>query len=349
MGRTFDENIQEGPFFNGQIPNRLVPKKKEWKTIFDYSVMSPIGLSACPFVANERGMKLASELGYDLITWKTIRSKQSSSHPHPNFSFLQFEKITSLYQSLRATHAIAQDTEAIACANSIGNASYDLGDTLRAMIQGRESMRLGQLFISSIYSAEKSNSALSKDLVYLAQSVQDSGAHIVEINLSCPNVFSALYHNSKQVFEIAAAVVRAVSVPVIIKVGLFSSPKAMSIVLCAAARAGVRGIAGINTVAMSILSKDGSPFFGEARKIAGVSGAPIRPWAISWLKQAKSIVLKERLDLTIFAGGGITMPNHIDSFFKAGADAAMMATGAICNPLLAHQYQLYSDHKKSEK
>ena len=338
LNRTFDENLLEGPFFNQPIPKRIIPDKKEWHLLFDYKIMSRFGIAACPFIANERGMKLASDLGYDILTWKTIRSKPSPPHPHPNVTFVENSSVHSFDQAFFTASHAPDSHETLSCANSIGNASYDLQSTLQRMEEGKSYLKPGQLFITSIYGTGETPAKMIQDFVHLAVEVQNVGAQVIELNLSCPNVSGMLYHDPGMVKAIGSAVTKAVTAPVTIKVGLFPTAKSKEDVLIAAARSGIRGITGINTVPFTILSKNNVPFFGEKRKKAGVSGAPIRPLALSWLKEVKKTMVKKSLDLTILAGGGITMPNQIDIFFEGGADAVMAATGALANPLLAHEY-----------
>ncbi len=336
--KSFDENIKEGPFFKGPIATRMVPERTQWAKIFDYHVMSSLGVSACPMVANARGAKLASDLGYDVITWKTIRSTESQAHKFPHVAFITQSSISSFDEQLIATNT-QLSRKNIACANSIGNASYNLEDTVQEIEQGVALLAPGQILISSIYGVGDSNKKLIDDFVVLASSVSQVGVHAIELNLSCPNVTGLLYKDAQRVYQLGKHVVKHVgALPVIIKVGLFDSDEQMQAVMQAAAKAGIRGIAGINTISMKVINNKGEPYFGQTRRYAGISGTLIAPFAISFIKKARTIIAQERLDLTILGGGGITNCDQIQTFFQSGADAIMMATGAMVNPFLAYEY-----------
>ena len=107
----------------------------------------------------------------------------------------------------------------------------------------------------------------------------------------------------------------------------------MKSVFLAAARGGVRGICGVNSVKMEI-----HPPLDENRHSSGVCGAFIREKALLFLKNAKTIIENNKLDLFLLGCGGIVSPEHFDEFFDQGAFIAMSATGMMWDPYLAKRY-----------
>ena len=105
--------------------------------------------------------------------------------------------------------------------------------------------------------------------------------------------------------------------------------------LSAAARAGVRGVSGINTISMKVLDKKGDPALGPGRLTSGICGNPIRHAALEFIQQARAINEKEKLGLAIIGTGGVTLPEHFTEFLNAGADIVMTATGMMWDPYLA--------------
>src|SRR5260221_9953365 len=71
LDRTFEQNAAEGPSFSGSFPEVPVTPTKDF---FGTSVASRIGVAASLLV-NERWFELYSRLGFDLLTYKTIRSR----------------------------------------------------------------------------------------------------------------------------------------------------------------------------------------------------------------------------------------------------------------------------------
>lgn len=133
--KTFEDNKTAGPFFSGTIPQRIIPVSSQWQEFCGYKIMSPIGVAACPLTATSHGIKLCSQLGFDIITYKTIRSKPSVAHPWPNITYVDFighlekkDLDISIQQSYVPSFAIA---------NSIGNASEDLETSLHDIAQAR--------------------------------------------------------------------------------------------------------------------------------------------------------------------------------------------------------------------
>jgi dihydroorotate dehydrogenase (NAD+) catalytic subunit len=333
---TFAENVQHGPFFEGEISKRMVPPRSEWKTILGKKIMSPLGLFSCPFVVSERGMKLASELGFDIITWKTIRNLPSAAHPMPNVGYVE-----RCEGGMQARTIAPSSYDELAFAISIGNSCFDLSDTLEEMQRGMAHMKEGQLFNLSIYGIGQTRAELTHDFATLAARVNEINPDAVEANLSCPNVNGLLYEDPSLVYELCSAMTKVLGhTPLIIKLGIFNSYAAMEECFITAARAGVQGVSAINAIGMKVFAQDGSYYFGEKRPAVGIGGAPIIPQAVQFTRDAKKIIKNHHLNLTLLAGGGITMPNHIDLFFEAGADAVLSATGALHNPYLMHEYRM---------
>lgn len=324
--KSFEYNLEYGPFFDGPIPARLISDRSTWRKIFDYEVMSPIGIAACPLTARARGISLVSRLGFDVITHKTIRSEAVRAHPWPNLGYVSpFNGMSNL-----------------AVTNSIGNASNDLEWHCAQIAKARSLLLPGQILIVSIFGTEVSGRTTVEDFAYLTARVIEAGAHAVELNFSCPNAqHGILFEDEALSFQIVRACVAvAGAIPVIAKVGLFKSKKDMHTFLRTIAHAGARGIIGINTVPTQVLNDAGEPFFGESRKVSGLSGAPIFNMVCKWIESAAEIIAQEKLDVTLFATGGITTFEQFTIFLNHGADVALTATGALWDPYLAHNYRM---------
>lgn len=228
--------------------------------------------------------------------------------------------------------------EAVSLANSIGIASYALEPTLQEIAKGLNSLQEGQILISSLYGVGKTQQEIINDFVYLAQRVSEVGVHAIELNCSCPNVAGAYYTDTQFMYNLVRAVAQAVSIPITIKVGIADSPKQLEDLLTTIARAGARGITGINAIGMKVLNKNGTPFFGGRRLYAGISGDAIRGQALSWVRDVALLNKKQKLNLTILGGGGIISAAHFNEFFDAGAHIGMTASGALLDPAIAINY-----------
>ena len=340
--KSFKENFNTGPQFSGIIPARYWPDKKEWLSFLGYKIASPIGIPAYPIMTS-KGIKLMAQLGYDVLTYKTVRSIPFPAHRLPNISYVSIDK--QLSKEDMGTQAFQYESapsniEQLAIANSFGNASFEPRIMFYDITQARTALTEGQILIVSVFGTEQTERTLIEDFTYTAQLAQEAGAHIIEANLACPNVASCkpMHTNAKLVYEISKKIVKNIQIPLIIKVGIFENQNQLKETLCAAACAGARGVCGINTIPMHIVDANLQATFGQERTIAGVSGNPIRTLALDFIKQAHKIIDQEKLDLVLLSTGGITKTEHFSSFLDAGATIAMSATGTMWNPYLAIEY-----------
>ena len=333
---SFTENVKEGPFFCGEIPKHVQPDKNEWPNILGYQVASRVGIPACAIMTSN-GIALMSKLGFDVLTYKTIRSKSHPAYEKPNILFAdQPQQISSenFDDQIKITPNFSG-----AIANSIGNASFDLGWMQEDIQKSRSVLNEGQLLIVSVYGTGATLAEVAADFAHTAKAAVEAGAQVVECNFSCPNLQDDVYQNAECVETILKKVITAVApIPVTFKAGLFLDAKTIRDVLVTAARAGAQGVCGINAVRMKVVDKNGKPAFGAGREKAGVSGNPIRNLTLQFVRDARNIIKREKLGLTLFATGGIVAPQHFNQFFDAGADVAMSATGAMYNPYLAMEF-----------
>jgi dihydroorotate dehydrogenase len=310
-------------------------------TLFNYSISFPLGIPACAIMTS-KWIPMFASAGFNIFTYKTVRSEAHQALPFPNICFIDCpEQIMheTIATAVNQTHALF-DTR-LCIANSFGTNCGSLFESCADIAKARRTLREGQLLIVSIFGTQTTTRSQIEDFAYIAQAVAQAGAQVIEINLSCPNlncIESALYKKPENIYEIGNAVVQAVTVPVIIKVGVFDSEEQMRAVLKMATAAGIKGICGINSVPMRVMATTNEPYFGCARSIAGVSGYPIHELALEFVRTAKKIIDAEQLPLIIFATGGIVHEDQFDDFFQAGATVSMAATGVMADPHLAVKY-----------
>jgi dihydroorotate dehydrogenase len=347
LSKSFTENITDGPFYDGPFFLRSIPAREEWHTLFDVPVMSRIGVAACPLTATPKGIKLMSRLGYDIINYKTVASSFRPPHPHPNVGMIDNNSVPQESLLDVPMVRIGKNSSALSFVNSIGNPSFDLETVCAGIRQAKNILLPGQLLIVSIFGVESPTRSLADDFAYLAQRVKEAGAQVVEADISCPNVScGVLSNNADLVYEITRKIVSVLGdTPLTFKVGAYNNKEIMNDVFCAAARAGARGITGINTIRVRAVDAEGQSFFGPSRLISGLSGAPIFSVATNFVREAQNINQKKQLGLTIIGTGGILTANDFETMLSCGADVAMSATGAMWYPDLAMNYHQMKENK----
>jgi dihydroorotate dehydrogenase (NAD+) catalytic subunit len=346
--KSYEENAADGPFFLGEIPERKWLPEEKWIDFLGYPVASPIGVPAGPLLT-ANWVALAAALGYDIPIYKTIRSQAHPAHPLPNMVYVDTHGMIDPTHQREPALFVSKPTSSIedlAVTNSFGMPSKSPAFLREDIPKANASLKRGQVMVVSVVGTVRSGVTFIDDFVAAARLAKECGAQIIEANFSCPNVdrsAGSLYMSPTTVFDIGHAIVKAIApIPLIIKVGLFSSQDQMRDVMIAAARAQIRSIAGINTISMSVVDATGKPALGTQRTTSGICGGPIRKAAVRFIASAAQINAQEKLDLTLIGVGGITLPEHFHLFLNAGADIAMSATGMMWDPYLAARYHQHS-------
>src|SRR5436305_8814359 len=81
---SYEENYLAGPDFEGDLPdlaalNSGLPSA----TFLGYPVHSTLGVPAGPLL-NSAYIQLYADLGFDVLTYKPVRTAAHPSHPFPN-------------------------------------------------------------------------------------------------------------------------------------------------------------------------------------------------------------------------------------------------------------------------
>jgi len=335
LSKTYLENLQEGPFFQAEIPAR--PESKATIDFLGHKVRSPIGVPAGPLLGS-RWIALASKLGFDVVTYKTIRSGLHAGHGLPNMIYVEPTGAHTAHPLPRPPAHL----EELTVTNSFGMPSRSPDFLIADIEAANRSLGPGQLMIVSVVGTLHAGSSFKDDFVKTALFAKEAGAKVIEANFSCPNVHKAegiLYMDPKTVLEFASAIAKAIApLPLILKVGEIENLSLMKEILEAAAKGGARAICGLNSVSMTIIDESGKSPLGAHRQQSGVCGGHIRARALHFIENAAHIIAREKLDLTLMGCGGIMLASHFDPFLEAGAKIAMTATGMMWDPFLALRY-----------
>lgn len=344
IAKSYLENLEEGPFFEGPLPQRELPPEEEWIDFLGHQIASPLGVPAGPLL-NARWTTMAAQLGFDLVTYKTIRSRPKEAHSLPNMVYVDAKGMLTpdrYQEALPQTDTPPLDVGLLAATNSFGIPSMGRDYLIEDIARAKQGLAKGQALIVSVVGTPRPGEDFANDFALAAKIALDGGATLIEANLSCPNVNScegSIFTDPTSVETICRKVKKEIgSIPLIIKVGVFPDQPLLREVMVTAARAGVEAICGINTISMKIVNSNGSAALGESRLKAGVCGGPIHQAALTFVNQASKINAQEKLGMTIMATGGVTLPEHFDNFLEAGAEIAMTAVGMMWDPYLATRY-----------
>lgn len=338
LDRTFEQNAAEGPAFSG--PYADVPATP-MKDFLGHRVASRIGIAAS-LLMNERWFELYSRLGFDLLTYKTIRSRERLAHPLPNWLYLDESDFSATAGGpLHVIDAIPHAPLTATAAGSIGMPSSAPEVWRRDIRKCRARLRPGQVMIVSVVGtadAGTSEPAFIDDFAALAAEARGAGAQVVELNFSCPNVGrreSEVYRDAEVAARIAkAARAAAGPVPLLVKVGPIEERDRMADLLRRLDGV-VDGVVMINAPSRAIVDAAGAPAFGIGRERAGMMGGMVFDVAMRCVRNAVDIVRRDGLNLHVLAVGGVCSPERIGAFFDAGAYAVLAASACAFDPYLA--------------
>lgn len=340
--KTYQENFTQGPlgaFADGDVFEHNGEPQYE---IFGEKVFLPFGIPAGPLL-NGKYVKAALDKGFDMPVYKTVRTKQYPSNPWPNVLSVHVTGNLTFEQAEKGVTADNIYAEPISITNSFGVPSFNPDFWQKDMHDAVAYAKTGQVVIGSFQGTTNASGnvrAYIQDFVDCAKLVKETGAKILEVNLSCPNEGTAhlLCFDIKRTTQIVEAVKNEVGdTPVVIKIAYFQEDTQLKQIVEAVGNT-VDGIAAINTIPAKIYDKKGNPALqGHNRLVSGVCGHPIKWAGLDEVTRLNKLREKLNMKFTIIGVGGVTTRTDYQEYRQAGADAVMSATGAMWNPYLAQE------------
>lgn len=347
LTRSFDWNYTYGPnLFDGPTESLL----QQPTPFLTWQLRSPIGIAAGPLL-NARFIKAYAQLGYSILTYKTVRSCEHPAHPAPVLARLEYtSKGDNISSQQFIGHSDPGNTlpATLSSANSVGLPSYHPKFWREDVRRARAFMGDGQILVVSVVGTSKSGDSteqLADDFAQCAQWAVEAGADMIEVNLSCPNVRneeSDVYLDPAASTQVVKATRAAIgSAMLSAKLGYYADKTVMQTVLDSITPF-LNALTLINAVKFPIIAPDGTPYFpGSTRAYAGVGGAIIRPFAQNNVQYALQFLKQRSLSIPVIAVGGITEPHHVDEYLALGATIVEIATTAIWQPFFLRNYVLH--------
>ncbi len=292
-------------------------------------VASPLGIAAGPLL-NGRWILYYAALGFDILTYKTVRSRARECYPLPNLQPVAAPPLHDSKHTLPTIDAM-QGTWAI----SFGMPSMS-PDIWRADIERTKCHLPKEKLLSvSVVASPKpgwSLHQLAADFALCARWAVTSGADCIETNFSCPNVSSAdgqLYQQPASAAVVAEQVRAAIgNTPYLIKIGYFDDPLHCAGLLDAVAPF-ANALAMTNCISARVDRDDAMLFDGQPR---GIGGEAIRAASIAQARIFSELVRERGYSTKIIGGGGIFSAADVQAYLNAGAEAVQLATAPMLAP-----------------
>lgn len=339
---TYEENYDKGPFGLSSQGKKYREKKLPEYEFLGNPVNLPFGIPAGPLL-NSNFIKGVFDLGFDIAVYKTVRAKAFPCHPFPNVLAINIEGDISLKKLEKPIVAGTNYRDPLSITNSFGVPSKTpevwQEDAKKAISYAGPGQVMVLSFMGTV-EKDQTQKEFIEDFVLAAKLAHETGAEILEANLSCPNIGNEglVCYNLETTEKIVKAIRKAIgNTSFAIKVGYYTEDKALE-KLAEIANEYVDDIAGINTLQATIVDSNGGQALpGPNRLRSGVCGAGIKWAGLDFVRRLKNIKEKNNYKFSITGVGGVTLPEDYFEYKEAGADAVMSATGAMWNPYLAQE------------
>ncbi len=281
-------------------------------------------------------MEAYARLGYDILTYATVRSAFRPAWSLPNIRHVENQELIATVT--RRAPAAGVPTLAV----SLGEPSMEPDAWRKDVRRAKERIGRGQILIVSVMGTPEPGrdaDALVADYARCAAWAAESGADAVEVHLAVPDPFAAqaqmIYENALLAAHIVYRVRATVAVPVLAKLGVFRSPRALHETATKLAT-WTSGFVLVHGFHRRVLDDKGNPAFeGAGRERADVVGHDIFPIASRQVLEMLAWRRAGAWDRAVLAVGGVTTVERAQDLLREGADAALVATAAIFDPLFA--------------
>ena len=328
--RAYRWNYEHAPQQEGSASREdVAPVPGEW-SFLGLPVASPLGVAAGPLL-NGRWCLYYADRGFDVVTYKTVRSGGRECYPLPNLQPITSEAMT------RAGAVVASRQQMNGSwAVSFGMPSSDPDVWRRDVEWTRSRLRADQLLSVSVVGTVQSGwdmDRLAEDYAQCARWAVDSGADCIEANFSCPNVATCdgqLYQDARDSQRVAVAIREAIGKkPLIIKIGYFAESESVH-PLVDALDGVVDGLSMTNSIAAKVRAETGEMMFdGEQR---GICGDAIRASSIGQVKRFAGAISNRNSSIELIGVGGISAAEHAHAYLAAGAHACHLASSVMVDP-----------------
>ena len=307
--------------------------------LFDLHLNSSLGVAAGPLL-NAKWVAAYARLGFDILTYKTVRTSARPAYPLPNIVFVENQPQAAVARP--AGRASRDWTLAV----SLGMPSMEPEVWRKDVRRAKEGLAPGQVLIVSVVGTpvpDGDADSLAHDYARCAAWAAEAGADVVEVHLACPNVSvhhpQMIYEDVKMSAHIVERVRAHVGRPILVKLGAFRSPRVLHDTATKLAP-WVSGFVLVNGIQRRVVDAEGNPAFeGSGRELAGVVGADTFPVCSRQVVELLAWRKAGEWNRAILAVGGITSVDRARATLQEGADAALVATAALADPLFAIRFR----------
>ncbi|QDU80936.1 Dihydroorotate dehydrogenase B (NAD(+)), catalytic subunit [Polystyrenella longa] len=328
IDKSYDWNYANSP---DEVTNLEIPKVAgEW-SFCGKRADSPLGIAAGPLL-NGRWVRYYASLGFDLLTYKTVRSRTRNCYPLPNLQPVQTGPVNGTETNVPTANQMNGSW-----AVSFGMPSKAPDVWRKDVEETRDQLPTGKLLNVSVVGTDQpgfSLEDLAADYAQCAKWAVESGADTIEANLSCPNVSTCdgqLFQQPAAAGLVAATIRDQIGdTPLIIKVGHTTEPAEIEALVKSISPA-VNACAMTNSVAVRVLNLENGEELFEGQK-RGICGSACRNASLHQTQLFSDAVKRLGLKMDVIGVGGVGTAQHVKQYIDAGASFIQLATAAMVDP-----------------
>ncbi len=223
VDRSYSWNYSHSP----TLPRvRRVPSGPGGKFL-DHPLNSPIGIAAGPLL-NSKWVEAYSRVGFDVLTYKTVRSMAMPAHALPNIRPVENREHAAI--ATRKTQIDSQPTLAV----SLGMPSAEPEVWRKDVRRAKDRIGSGQVLIVSVvgtWAPGMDAEQLVQDYARCAAWAAEAGGDAIEVHLAVPDPFAEqpqlIYENIPLAAQILYRVRTTMPKPVLAKLGVFRTPRVL--------------------------------------------------------------------------------------------------------------------------
>ena len=307
--------------------------------LFDRDVASRLGIAAGPLL-NAKWIAGYARLGYDILTYPTVTSAFRPAYTLPNIRLVESREQAAV--ALRRPHANGVVTLAV----SLGMPSMEPDVWRKDVRRAKDALGPGQILVVSVAGSLANGGdaeALIADYARCATWAADAGADVIEVHLATADPFAEhvqmIFENVPLSAQILYRVRTSIGQPIVAKLGMFRAPRMLHETATKLAP-WTNGFALVHGVVRRVVDEEGKAAFeGAGRDLADVVGAETFAVCARQVEEMLAWRKAGAWDRVILGVGGITSVERALHVLHEGADAALVATAALVDPLFATRYR----------
>ena len=306
--------------------------------LFGRPLNSSLGIAAGPLL-NSKWVEAYARLGFDILTYATVRSSFQAAHALPNIRHVD-------NREQAAVVARPANNGGATIAVSLGEPSMEPDVWRKDLRRAKERIGRGQILIVSVIGTPRPGGdaeALSADYAQCAAWAAENGANAIEVQLATPDPFTEqpqmIYENVTLAARILYRTRTSVGLPVLARLGPFKTPRALHEIATRLAP-WAHGYVLVHSINRRVFDeRGGQAFEGAGRERADVVGA--QTFTVAARQVAEMLAWRKAgaWDRAILAVGGISTVERARDVLREGADAVLVATAALFDPLFAARFR----------